>query len=59
VIPEFGSQKAGFTLGDHFHCGSVFLAKLRWEHSLSKSREFGGMGTKAEGKRDVEGKEGK
>jgi hypothetical protein len=21
VIPEFGSQKAGFTLGDHFHCG--------------------------------------
>jgi len=44
----------------------VFLAKLRWQHNLSKSREFGGMGTRAEGKkvqeerkRDVEGKEGK
>jgi hypothetical protein len=37
----------------------LFLAKLRWQHNLSKSREFGGMGTRAEGKRAVEGKEGK
>jgi hypothetical protein len=46
----------------------VFLAKLRWQHNLSKSREFGvwgRMGTRAKGKkvheerkRDVEGKEG-